>query len=127
MNYRSPADRLQAPPCITVTGRTSGTRKRLITLSACVESLQALKWHEFEQWICQCQLNKRCVITHQLLRALQWSVLRDAHEVLLPRSQHRPVGLLVVVTTYRLLKSPHFTENVGLFPFLFRSSTFFSL
>lgn len=78
---------LQAPPCIIVTGRTPGTRGRLITLSACVESLQVLKCHKSEQWICQCQLNKRhAMITHQLLWPPQQPVLRDAHEMFLPRS-----------------------------------------
>lgn len=66
-------NRLRALPWITVTRRASGTRKKLITLRAHVESPQVLKCHKFEQWVCQCQLNKQRVIQHQLLGALLWA------------------------------------------------------
>lgn len=60
-------NRLQAALCIIVTAGTSGSSRRLITLTARVESLQALKYPQLEWWICQ---------------ALQ----REAHKVLLPCS-----------------------------------------
>lgn len=63
-------NRLQTALCIIVTAGTSGSRRRLITLTPCEESLQALKYPELEWWICQ----------YQLL----WALQRDAHEVLLP-------------------------------------------
>lgn len=44
--------------------------------------------------------------------------------MLLSCSWHRLLRVLTTATAYRLLKSPHFTENVGLFTFLLRSSTF---
>lgn len=49
-------NRLQAALRIIVTAGTSGSRRRLITLTACEESLQALKYPELEWWICQYQL-----------------------------------------------------------------------
>lgn len=94
---------LQAPPCIIVSGRTLGIRKRLITPSALVESLQVLECHGFEQWVCRCQLNKWCAITHQRLWALQWPVLGDAHKVPLPCPKHWPLRALTAATTCRLL------------------------
>lgn len=83
-------NRLQAPPRIIVTRRTLGTRRRLITLRTYVEPLQALKCQGFEQWLCQCQLNKQHVIKHQLLQALLWPSLRDTHKALLLCSSSDP-------------------------------------